>query len=38
MPVSGPTTIRDPLNTIQESSNHRTVTLGIWALPFKLSE
>jgi len=38
MPVSGPTTIRDLLNTIQKGNSHRTVTLGIWALPFKLSE
>jgi len=35
MPVSWSTTIRDPLNTIQESNNHRTVTLGIGLFPKK---
>lgn len=38
MPVSGPTSIRDLLNTIQESNNNRTVKLGNWVLPFKFSE
>ena len=38
MPVSGPAIIPDPLSTIQESNNHRNVTLGIWALPFKLKK
>lgn len=38
MPVSGLTTVRDLLSMIQKSNSQRTVTLGIWALPFKLSE
>lgn len=38
MPVSGPTTIRDLFNTIQERNNHLIATLNNWALPFKFSE